>query len=116
MPLGINWIGAPDRGEHIVQAEQIDRTLKTERKTIPVVLYEATQHHPAQVKEVTKDDNIAAIEVTKYSGLLSAREKADLLAKLHALHEAVVKARCAANEQPATSVSIGAKIVNYLLH
>ena len=116
LPLGINWIGAPDRGEHIVQAEQIDRTLKTERKTIPVVLYEATQHHPAQVKEVTKDDNIAAIEVTKYSGLLSAREKADLLAKLHALHEAVVKARCAANEQPATSVSIGAKIVNYLLH
>lgn len=115
LPLGINWVPAPDRGEDIVQAEQVDRTLKAERKTIPVVLYEATVQHPAQVKEVAKDENIASIEVTKYSGLISAREKADFLAKLETLHEAVVKARCQGNEQPATPIEIGEKITKYLL-
>ena len=115
LPLGINWIPASDRGEDIVQAEQVDRALKNERKTVPVVLYEATAHHPAQVKEVVKDEAIASIEITKYSGLISSREKSDMLVRLNKLHEAVVKARCAANEQPIEQVSIGDKIAKFLL-
>lgn len=115
LPLGINWVPVPDLGANIVQAEQVDRTMKTERKTVPVVLYDATDKHPAQVKEAVKDENVAVIEVTKYSGLMSAREKADLLIRLNKLHEAVVKARCAANEQEVAQVTIGEKLTNFLL-
>lgn len=73
------------------------KTFVTQKQVTPVVLYAATDKHPAQVKEVTSDVPIAAIERTIYSGMVTSGQKAELLGKLDELVAAVKKARQRAN-------------------
>lgn len=72
-------------------------TVQTEKITYPVVLAEATQHHPAQVKEASKDVVVGTFNQTDLSGAVTSQQKADVLALCDRLLAAVKQARMRAN-------------------
>ncbi len=89
-------------------------TLRTKKVTKPVVLYEATVNHPAQVKEVSEDVVVGTWQQTLFSGALPATKKEALLERVDDLLKATKVARETAN---ATSVvpQYAAALFNYLL-
>ena len=72
-------------------------TVQTEKVTQPVVLYEATKEHPAQVKESTKDVVVGNFTQVDFSGAATAQQKADVIAFLDDFLKAVKAARMRAN-------------------
>jgi hypothetical protein len=82
----------------------------------PIVLYEATEHHPAQTQLIQVDETIGTWTTVKHSGAVTADRKKALQKKARALLKAVKFAREEANSTPVTErVSIGQSVFNYLL-
>lgn len=74
-----------------------ERTTKTEKVMIPVVLYEATDKHPAQVKEATRDEVVGTFTRVLKCGAATSLQKANVLALVDELIAEVKKARVQAN-------------------
>ncbi len=91
------------------------RTIKTKKVPRALVLYEATQEHPAQVKETTEDMTCGTWSTTKYSGALPSKRINEILARIVKLQHAVKFAREKANEQEVTKQKGGDAIFSYLL-
>lgn len=72
-------------------------TSQTEKIMVPVVLAQATDKHPAQVKEATKDIVVGTFNQTDISGAATSQQKADVLALCDRLLIAVKQARMRAN-------------------
>ena len=96
-------------------ADNKEVTTKTEKVMIPVVLYEATKEHPAQVKEVAKEQVVGTFTKTNYFGAATSAQKADTIARIDTLLAAVKQARMRANSIEADKSVIGKKIVDYIL-
>jgi hypothetical protein len=92
-----------------------DVTTRTEKVVTPVVLYEATKEHPAQVKEVSRDEVIGTFTTTIFSGAVSSLQKANALERIDDLIGEIKKARMRANCQEVPHVKIGTEITKYLL-
>lgn len=90
-------------------------TTKTEKITIPVVLYDATDKHPAQVKESTVDKIVGTFTQVHTSGATTAIQKANLLSVVDDLITAVKQARVRANAVPVIERDIGNTIVSLLM-
>lgn len=88
------------------------RAIKVER---PIVLYNATEQHPAQTQLITKDELVGYWHEKKLSGAWPAKRKKEVAQKIAKLKEAVVLAREEANSQEADSVHIGEEIFDYIL-
>lgn len=102
----------PERGVHRTEASG---TARTKKLTRPMVLYEATKEHPAQVKEVSEDVFAGTWWTTKYSSALSAQRKAELLKRVDDLIVAVKFARERANEQPVDDSRVGRQLMEWIL-
>lgn len=75
---------------------------------------EATKEHPAQVEVYTEDVQIGTWTGTKFSGAMSAKDKADMLRRVEVLQAAVKMAREEANMTPTTMVTgLGERILRY---
>lgn len=72
-------------------------TTKTEKIEVPVILAQATDKHPAQVKVSTSDKVIGTFTMNTTSGATTAIQKANLLAVLDELIVEVKAARTRAN-------------------
>lgn len=91
-----SWSEDPDRGENIWRAEPRFK-VRNKKLMKPVVLYEATEHHPANVEKVSEDIQIGMFEERRWSGELSPTAKAEIMERFDELAAAVKKARMAAN-------------------
>jgi hypothetical protein len=89
-------------------------TVKTKKKTTPVVLYPATKEHPAQVKESVEDVVVGYWKLTKFSGAMPADEKQAILGRLQKLQHAVKFAREEANSTEVQKQKAAEKIFAYL--
>lgn len=89
-------------------------TTKTKKVTKPVVLYEATKEHPAQVKESSEDVPEGTWRSTKLSGAISVSRQNELLQRLDKFYKAVVFAREQANSLTVTQRNVAEPIFNYL--
>ena len=89
-------------------------TYKTKKVTTPLVLYPATDKHPAQVKEVVEDVRQGTWTTTKWSGTISPLDKSELLNRVDTLIQAIKTARVAANDQEASTCKIGQKLFDYI--
>ena len=89
-------------------------TYKTKKVTTPLVLYPATDRHPAQVKEVVEDVRQGTWTTTKWSGMLSPSDKSELLTRVDTLIQAVKCARVCANDQEAATCKIGQRLFDYI--
>lgn len=92
-----------------------DVTTKTEKVVTPVVLYEATKEHPAQVKEMSKDEVVGVFSTKSFSGAATSLQKAQCLERLDQLLVAVKMARMRANSVQIQKMHVGETIANYLL-
>lgn len=90
-------------------------TVKKKKVTKPVVFYEATKEHPAQVREVTEDVPEGIWENIKYSGALPQARVNTLVNAAEKLLAAVRVAREEANSIEVEKIYIGKKIAEYFL-
>lgn len=92
-----------------------DVTTKTEKVTTPVVLYDATKEHPAQVKEISKDVVVGTFEQFNWSGAATAFQKAEMLSRIDRLLVEVKKARTRANQAQVVETKFGKVVVDFML-
>lgn len=83
---------------------------KTEKVHDWKVVYEATEHHPAQIVEVTMDRNVAKVTVERQSGMVSPATKALWLRRISDLATAVKQARQRANMAEAVPLPVASDI------
>ncbi len=111
---GVEWRIDESQGDNVyVNAKPIEQ-MKTETIIEPVVLYEATKEHPAQVKESKKVINVGKYVTTHWSGMISPAEKSILLARIDKLIRAFKKARQRANTTKVVKRTIGKELFDYI--
>jgi hypothetical protein len=103
-----------DPNQNLYKTDKVD-TVKTKKILKPVVLYPATDKHPAQVEKVTEDVRVGVWSNIRISGAIPVPRKEALVEKCEKLIKAVKYARESANEETAESVRIGNKFFSYLL-
>lgn len=116
LPAGVAWAedehsGRP--GSWLSKNNEI--TTKTEKILIPVVLYAATDKHPAQVKESTVDKTVGTYQLLKRCGAATSAQKAECIALIDELMCEVKQARMRANSVEASTDKIGKAIVGILM-
>lgn len=114
LQLGIDWVEDKTIGKNIFKTANPVEKLKTESVVEPVVMYEATKEHPAQIKEVTKTQNVGKYVQTTWSGMLPESKKKITLARIEALIRACKQARQRANTTKIINKSIGDKLFSYI--
>jgi len=121
MQTFVNKLPTLDAGEHWNKNEAQDLwasrpagTARTKKVTRPLVLYEATKEHPAQVKETTEDVFVGTWEATKYSSALPATRVNELARRVVELQKAVKFAREQANSLDVKEQKVGSAVFGYL--
>jgi hypothetical protein len=90
-------------------------TTKTKRVVKPVILYEATKEHPAQVKESSEDVPEGIWRTVKFSGAISIARQNELLRRVDKLTQEVIFARERANSMEVTKQErVARSIFDYL--
>ncbi len=94
-----------------------EHSTKTEKIMVPVVLAAATDKHPAQVKESTKDNVVGKFTQVRFSGAATAIQKAEAIKRVDELLVEVKQARMRANETVVSPTldRIGDKLAALLL-
>lgn len=90
-------------------------TLRHEQVETPVVLYEATKEHPAQVEVFKKQLPVGTWTTTKLSGEWPLARQRRVIRRLETLIIHVQQARKRANAAEAPSKQIGETIMDWLL-
>lgn len=90
-------------------------TSKSKKITKPLVKYDATKEHPAQVELVSEDVLTGNWTTVKFSGALPREYKKKLLDRLDALLVAVKFARETANQSDAPQVSVAKQIFDFVM-
>lgn len=93
----------------------IVRTHRNKKVDKPVVLYDATPHHPAQTAMVTEDVLVGYWKNQKVSGAIPKNRKQELLLRVEKLLKAVKCAREEGNSREEVSnKNVGSKILGYI--
>lgn len=91
------------------------QTQRTQLTHKPIVLYDATDRHPAQTQLLQEQAIVGYWETTKQSGAIRFARKKVLLERLDVLMYAVKVAREQANMVEAPKMEVGKPIFEYLL-
>ncbi|MBV1859097.1 MAG: hypothetical protein KUG77_11855 [Nannocystaceae bacterium] len=105
------WNVDPNSGLFRSDPVTTHRTKKVQRA---VVLYDATEHHPAQTQMITDDVVIGHWTTVKFSGALPRPVKKRMLDRIAMLQDAVKFARVHANSMDAKDQRVGAKVLRYV--
>ena len=90
------------------------KTTKMKKVQKPLVLYPATEQHPAQTQLVTEDVTVGTWNTVKYSGAITVQRKKQLQRKIRDLIKAVKFAREKANGHEVTDRAAGEIVFGYL--
>lgn len=99
--------------EGVMVADDVRKT-RTELKQAPVVLYEATDKHPAQVQLIQQQIEIGTIIEQFWSGCISSAEKAKRLKRLDNLIAALKAAKARANSNEVKKVTWASRLMKYI--
>jgi len=105
------WTLDPNSG--LFRSEPV-KTHKTKKLQKPIVLYDATEHHPAQTQLITDDVVIGHWTTTKFSGAIPRPDKKRFLERIRKLEEAVKFARVQANSIEAAEQRVGHKVLDFV--
>ncbi len=90
-------------------------TVRTKKVQRPIVLYDATEKHPAQTQLITEDVSIGTWSTVRQSGALPLPKRQALVDRCDRLLKAVKFAREEANgKTEVTSARAGAAVLGYL--
>jgi hypothetical protein len=106
-----DWQRDPNRGCYVTIPKE---TVKTKKITDFVVAYEATEHHPAQIKEVTKDVIEGVWSLVEFSGALPQDRVNALTVRVEKLQKAVLQAREEANSRDVQQRQVAGAVFGYL--
>lgn len=109
---GLPWKLAPDQGDKIFTYS--DSKVRTKKEIKAVVLYPATDKHPAQVSSVNEDVKVGNVETIINSSKFTSKRKSEILERLDNLKTAVKQARMRANTQDIQDAKVGEKLFKYL--
>lgn len=106
-----------DRDPHDEQQfrSEVKKTHRTTKIIEHNVVVPATEHHPAQIKDDTKDVITGYWHQVKFSGALPKNHKRALLDKAYAFVDAVKQARERANATEAVELKIGTDLFKFLV-
>lgn len=90
------------------------KTHRTAKVQEPIVLYDATEKHPAQTQLITKDVIVGYWNQVKQSGAVTRDAKKKMLEKIEEVLSAVKSAREEANSVEAPEKKVGASILDYI--
>ena len=108
-----NWEKDNNKSEGYYKSPEL-RKRKTRKEEGWITVVQATEHHPAQVKPTVKDVHTGDWVETHFSGMMSPKDKSDILANLGALIEAVKKARARANDINIKKKVIGDRMFKFI--
>lgn len=91
------------------------KTVRNRKEQSVLVKYPATDKHPAQTEVISVDKNAGYWETTKFSGALPRERRAEIVARIDAMSDAVKRAREEANSMEVEQVTVGANIFRHLL-
>lgn len=111
LPLGESWTRNQSLG---VYESKPTETTRTKKITRPLIMVEATDKHPAQVKEISEDIVAGYWTTTKYSSAFSQADVNAMLARVEKLQRAVKFAREQANSSVVPNAKIGAAVVDFV--
>jgi len=103
-----------DSGRKNVYVAEPKRTVRTNKKVVPIVLYPATDKHPAQVQTTTEEKPAGIWTTIRRTGKISPREKADLLARIDSVYEALKTARMRANQAEHPTGGFAKKLFSFV--
>jgi hypothetical protein len=98
----------------VMRTKYAQESHKTEKVSDVLVLYAHTEKHPAQVKEITLDKNVAKVRIDRTSGMVSPAVKARYLSRISKLHTAVKEARQRANMADIKKLEVAASIRDFI--
>lgn len=107
----IDWSADPNTGLFKSPPVQTSTTQKVQK---PIVLYQATDKHPAQTQLITEDQIVGHWFTTKFSGALPAPQKKDLLARVQKLLDAVKVSLEEANMTRVDDRATGEAVLGYI--
>jgi hypothetical protein len=106
-----SWSKDPNSALYRTEPSRTHKTKKTQRA---IVLYDATEHHPAQTQLITEDQTVGHWSTVYTSGAMPVPRRAELLERIEALRNAVRRARARANDTEVEKRSIGDAVFGYL--
>lgn len=109
------WVHNSSLDNDIWVSEAPDVTTKTEKIVTPVVLYPATDKHPAQVEKISTDKVVGTFTTMHYSGSATSVQKAAAISVVDELIEAAKTARMRANMEEVVSVSLGKELASLIM-
>lgn len=89
-------------------------TTRTKKVNKAIVLYPATDKHPAQTQLVVEDVSVGTWETRRFSGAMPQDERRKLMDRIERLQHAVKSAREAANTVDAPTQEVGNKIFGWI--
>lgn len=104
-----------DRPAGVFQARDVEKT-RTKLIQKPVVMYEATKEHPAQVQMANDQVPVGTILEQEWSSLITPATKADIIDNCDRLIRAVKKARARANQMDldVNGAKIGKQLIDFI--
>jgi len=107
------WSPDPNSGLFRTDATETHRTKKIQK---PIVLYPATEQHPAQTQMITEDILAGFWKQVKHSGAMPKPDKESLQERVEKLLQAVKQAREAANscDESSETPKMGDTLFGYL--
>lgn len=108
---GDDWTYQAEADLFVTPTTQSQVTAKVQE---PIVLFPATDKHPAQTQLITKDVVTGSWSNRKSSGAIARQEQEQMLDRLKKLSEAVKVAREEANHIEAESVRVGGAILDFV--
>ena len=106
-----DWVVDPNSNLYKTPVTATHRTKKIEK---PIVLYDATDKHPAQTQMVSEDVVVGYWETVKMSSALPIPTKNVILSRIEKAIHAVKFSREQANNSDAPDQKIGEKLLDYL--
>lgn len=104
----------PSDGEKDIYVYVPPEQYRTAKKTEAVVMAEATDKFPAQIKDVVVDRVVGTFASKHFSGAVPPGKKAQWIENIDRLIEAVKQARQEANEAEVREAKIGKKVFDFI--
>lgn len=113
LPTDKAWRWDENKNCYVSEEEITHKTAKVQK---PIVLYPATDHHPAQTQLITSDETIGHWHTTNFSGAIPLQNKMAMLERVTRLQEAVKIAREEANSIEVSRVAIGEALFQHVFN
>ena len=96
------------------ELEEAQKTVRTKKVQKPIVLYDATDKHPAQTQLITEDVNAGVWTTQKIAKVLSSVEQKEILKRVGKLLDAIKVAREEANSIDVRQSNVAGPILDYV--